>query len=604
MLSFKNDYCFAYLGEQGQTTPSNDDKLAGFYLHDIRHLSQYDWQLDSGFRLIAQDVQLNEMKQHYSIVGHHREQARLHRHIIWDIDGFEDILTLHNFEEEEKTFQLTLNHRADFMDLFALRSAKTSLDFAHIDCQVNESNVIYKAILQDGSHVETCLSFSLSPSLDNIWHISLKPQERMEIKVKGQFKNHTNKLYQAPLTYQAWKEYCAPSQPENHYENRIYEAAVKDLYYLQLSTPFGFYPAAGTPLFVTPFGRDSLIVADFLAQKMPFLAKSVLSYAAHIQGKKYDAYHEEEPGKIFHEVRCGTLAKLGQIPFSQYYGTADATSLWLKLFGKYIDISQDISFAKEYKTHILTAFEWILKKMEKTGYIQFMPEGSGLSNQNWKDSAGSNCHENGQQAEAPIANIEVQAYAYAALDAAQNIFEHLQENILAQKAQQHKQALFSRIQKDFWLEDKGFYAMGLDANLKPLKVCNSNMGHILWCKAAPQDRAEKVMHRLMDTDMWSGWGLRTLSCTEKAYDPLGYHIGTVWPHDTAIFALGASYYGNRRILEKTRQAFTDLAYGRQDLRLPEVFGGFARSYSQQPIPYVNSCIPQAWAAAAFISLYT
>lgn len=612
MLSFKNDYCFAYLDEQAVAS-SQSHKLAGFYLHDIRHLSQYNWEIDNEFQLIAQDVHLNEFVQHYSIMGHHQELARLTRYISWDvnlldldkdvIDGFEEKITLYNLADEEKEFELSLDHKADFMDLFVLRSSTSSLDVADISCETKEDKVTYKATLQDGSEVETCLSFSLPPSYDNIWKIKLAPQKEVTLKVKAQFKNSQNTLYKAPLSYKEWQDYFMPTKPNNHYEARIYEACVKDLYYLLLSTPYGFYPAAGTPLFVTPFGRDSLLAADFLAHKAPFLAKSVLAYGAHIQGQKHNPYHEEEPGKIFHEVRRGTLAKLRQTPFSQYYGTADATALWLKLFGRYVEITGDISFVQQHQNSIEAAFDWIIKKLDKSGYIQFMPEGNGLSNQNWKDSAGSNCHKDGRQAEPPIANIEVQAYAYAALNAAEELFAYLDEEALTLKAKQYKIDLFDRIQKDFWLEDKGFYAMGLDAGQKPLEVCNSNMGHILWCKAAPHDRAIKVVDRLMQPDMWSGWGLRTLSRSAKAYNPLGYHIGTVWPHDTAIFALGAKLYGKDKPIEITRKALTDMAFARADLRLPEVLGGFDRSYSRHPIPYINSCIPQAWAAAAFIGLF-
>ncbi len=602
MLSFKNDYCFAYLDEQAVASPQSH-KLAGFYLHDIRHLSQYQWHFEGDFKCISQDIHLNKMQQHYSIIGHHHEEGRIGRKLKWLANGFEDKLTFFNPKDEEQVVSLSLTHKADFMDLFVLRSSKVTLDFAEVSYELYGKDYIYKAQLQDGSKVKTHISFSVAPNEKGQWNIALKPKQELSLTVKAIFENNDNPVYEPPLTYTEWQSFFTPTKPNNHYEARIYEACVTDLYYLLLSTPYGFFPAAGTPLFVTPFGRDSLIVADFLAHKAPFLARSVLAYGAHIQGQKHNPYHEEEPGKIFHEVRRGTLAKLGQTPFSQYYGTADATALWLKLFGRYMEITGDISFVQQHQSSIEAAFDWIIKKLDKSGYIQFMPEGNGLSNQNWKDSAGSNCHADGSQAEPPIANIEVQAYAYAALNAAEELFVYLGNNELSAKAKQQKKALFDRIQKDFWLEDEGFYAMGLDAGQKPLKVCNSNMGHVLWCKAAPQDRAVQVIERLMQPDMWSGWGLRTLSSSAKAYDPLGYHIGTVWPHDTTMFTLGAENYNEPKPTMMAQKALADMAFARADLRLPEVLGGFDRSYSRHPIPYINSCIPQAWAAAAFIALF-
>lgn len=598
MQSFKNDYCFAYLDDQG-IADQFTHKLAGFYLHDIRHLSVYHWDFGDDFLCIAQNATLNRLWQHYSITGHHHEQGRIQRQVMWNASGFDDHLSLYNPQDKPLAVQLTLHHQADFMDIFALRSKNIFLKAADIQ----SSDMAYGARLQDGSHVKTCLSPSILPSKNNRWEITLEPKQSLELVIQVKFENDQNILYPVPLNLNQWQGFFAASRPSCRYEAKIYDASVDDLYYLLLSTKFGFYPAAGTPLFVTPFGRDALITADFLVDKAPFLAKSVLGFAANIQGCKHDSYYEEEPGKIFHEVRNGTLAKLGKIPFVQYYGTADATPLWLKLLGRYMEVSKDLTFLQQHQSHVISAFDWIIHKINKNGYIQFMPEGRGLANQNWKDSPGANCHKDGHQAKAPIANIDVQAYTYAALEASEKLFHLLGEKSLAAKAATHRQSLFDRIQTDFWLKDEGFYAMGLDADLKPLAVCSSNMGHVLWCRAAPEDKAAMVIERLMQNDMWSGWGLRTLSNQEKAYNPLGYHVGTIWPHDTAIFALGASYYGRYQPKALVKNVLMDMAFCAVNLRLPEVAGGFDRSYSLKPIPYVNSCIPQAWAAAALIGLF-
>ncbi len=603
MLSFKNDYCFAYLPDGEHYAAPKDQKLAGFYLHDIRHLSQYEWCFDAAFQCVAQDVKLNELKQHYSMVGHHLEQGQIRRQVTWKSDGFTDCLSLYNPQDTAITVRLKLNHQADFMDLFALRSEKYSLEAAAVEKINKEDHWCYRACLQDGSKVETQLKASIAPSSDNQWDITLEPKQHYQLTITATFHNDDNELYAAPMDFKTWQEAFAAYCPRNGRDAAIYNANIQDLYYLLLCTRYGFYPAAGTPLFVTAFGRDSLITADFLTEKAPFLAKSVLAFAASLQGQKSDSYHEEEKGKIFHEIRRGTLAKLGKIPFSQYYGTADATALWLKLFGRYMAQTDDMAFLQSHAEHIQAAYGWIMEKINHTGYIQFMPEGQGLSNQNWKDSPGSNCHADGKQAEAPIANVEVQAYAYAALGAASDLFAMLGQDADAQMAKQQQEQLFARIQKDFWLEDLGFYAMGLDAKMQPLKVCSSNIGHLLWCKAVPEDKASRLIERLLAEDMYSGWGLRTLSSNALAYDPLGYHVGTVWPHDTAIFALGASSYGDARPKELTKKALLELAMTRRDLRLPEVSGGFTKQDGEMPIPYVRSCIPQTWAAAALIALF-
>jgi glycogen debranching enzyme len=387
------------------------------------------------------------------------------------------------------------------------------------------------------------------------------------------------------------------------HEWRVLRQAVLDIESLLLTTAEGRMIAAGIPNFVVPFGRDSLITAWLLLEADPGLARSVLAYLATKQGQKEDPFHDEEPGKILHEHRESELSRIGELPFRTYYGSADSTPLFLVVLGDYVAKTGDADFARALEPNWRAAVAWIGRYADKRGLINFRQraDGRGLTVQSWKDSADSMSYSDGRLGEGSLAVAEVQGYVYAAFHAAARLSElcggpQAERDLWLALAGE----LAARFDQLFWMERHGNYALALDEQGRQLDVNSSDSGHLLWSGIVPREKAERVIARLFADDLWSGYGVRTLSSREKRYNPLSYHNGSVWPHDTAIFAAGLRRYGDEAGFAKVREALVALANFSGDLRLPELVGGYPRGGDVPPLPYVESCRPQAWAAAALI----
>jgi len=292
------------------------------------------------------------------------------------------------------------------------------------------------------------------------------------------------------------------------------------------------------------------------------------------------------------------------VPFARYYGTVDATPLFLVLLGRYLDLTGDLALVRELKPNWEAALAWMAAAdLDGDGLLEFAPSGGGLSVHSWKDSHDSMSHKDGRLAEPPLAVSEVQGYAYAAHLAAREFYRALGEEERAREEERRAQALFALIQERFWLEELGTYALALDRRKTPLRVKASDAGHLLWAGAVPEERARKLARTLLSEELWTGWGVRTLGAKEARYNPLSYHNGSVWPHDTALFAGGLFRYGLRAEGEQVAQALLELALSQPDLRLPELVGGFPREEGLPPVPYPVACRPQAWDAAALVYLY-
>jgi glycogen debranching enzyme len=337
---------------------------------------------------------------------------------------------------------------------------------------------------------------------------------------------------------------------------------------------------------------------------MPDLARNTLRYLAARIGRRVDLFRDEQPGRILHEVRLGEMSRLKALPFGLYYGTADANALFLRLLSDYCD-RHGPSLAIELHNVWIAVEGWIGAMIARRGYVAFTEgDGKGLVIKSWKDSNDSMHYADGQLATHDIAGVELQGYAYAGFLAAARLATHcgLAES-QAQAWRDKAVAFATHFNADFWMEEHQNYALGVDGAGRQLDVNASNAGHLLWTGIVPEPRQKTLAARLFQDDLWSGWGVRTLGTKEARYNPLSYHNGSVWPHDNAIIAAGLLACGFTAEFARIRSALHDLALTQTDLRLPELFGGYPRA-THPPLAYLESCRPQAWAAAALLYLET
>ncbi|MEO6821669.1 MAG: glycogen debranching N-terminal domain-containing protein, partial [Candidatus Nanopelagicales bacterium] len=358
--------------------------------------------------------------------------------------------------------------------------------------------------------------------------------------------------------------------------------------------------AAGAPWFMTLFGRDSLLTGWMTLLADPTLSSGVLETLARLQGQDVDPVTEEEPGRILHEVRFGSSTGLSLRGGDVYFGSIDATPLFVMLLGELHQWGGAEGTVARLLPHADRALAWIEEFGDRDGdgYVEYQQRGErGLANQGWKDSWDAVRHASGELARAPIALCEVQGYVYAAYLARAHLASDAGDAATAARYRVKAQELRRRFNEDFWLEESGWYAMGLDADKRPIASLASNIGHCLWTGIIDTDRAALVAKRLMSDDLFSGWGIRTLAASMAAYNPVSYHNGSIWPHDNALCAAGLVRYGFMEEAHRLigAQAEAAMAHGG---RLPELFAGFERGNPPSPASYPASCSPQAWAAAA------
>jgi glycogen debranching enzyme len=390
----------------------------------------------------------------------------------------------------------------------------------------------------------------------------------------------------------------APPAPQGHGDTLA--RALGDIRTLLLPTPFGPYPAAGLPNFVNIFGRDALITAMMLGPDFADVSEAVLRLLAHHQGQGIDPFREEEPGKILHEIRCGEASRSGAVPFGRYYGSIDSTPLFILALDAHAGTQTGQLLAEELTPALLAALDWLISQQAADGLVRFAPSGSGLAVQSWKDSHDSMNHADGREARPPLAVAEVQGYAFAAFEAAARLLESAGNGARAQDCRARAGRLAKRFHDLFWLDDLATYAMALDRDGAPLRVLSSDPGHLLWCGIVPGDIAPTLVETMMGPSLWSGWGLRTLGRGEVRYNPVSYHNGGVWPHDTALFGWGLHRYGFSRERDQVAEALFDLASASPGGSMPELVSGFDRVPGHNPIAYTHACAPQAWSAAGLI----
>jgi glycogen debranching enzyme len=531
-------------------------------------------------------------------------------------DGMREDITLRNTSSQAKRFQVTLTAEADFADLFEVKGRskpRTSASTALAD-----SGLVITSGRRERRQ-ELRITGDHNPSLtDNgalAWRLSVPGHAERTVTIEAvpvddgvamQLRHPRGHAVDRTLPakrMRKWRQRGPQVRTPDRNLAEVLGRSVEDLGALRIFDPeHPRWPvvAAGAPWFMALFGRDSLLTAWMLLPWDPGLTLGTLRTLAAWQGNDFDAASEEEPGKILHEVRFGPAASFALGGRSAYYGSADATPLFVMLLGELQRWGGKDNAIAGLLPHADRALEWIeaYGDGDGDGFVEYSRKTShGLVNQGWKDSWDGINFADGAIAEPPIALAEVQAYCYAAYRARAQLARHAADEAGAARWRKKAKQLKRDFNERFWLPDKGWYAVGLDRDKRPIDSLTSNIGHCLWTGIADKDKASAVARQLMSPEMFSGWGIRTLASSMAAYNPMSYHNGSVWPHDNAICAAGLMRYGYVEQAQRVTGAIVDAAaaFG---YRLPELFCGFDRTEFGTPVPYPTSCSPQAWAAAA------
>jgi glycogen debranching enzyme len=539
--------------------------------------------------------------------------------LLWQGTCYEHV-RITNHGDATARLRLTLQYEADFVDLFEVRGMERKRRGERLPTESTRDQVVLGYQGLDGRARRARLRFEPAPdALDEhqadfditlgagqehhvyatvVCEQSDQPRERPPVRYDVAFRRNDDARH-------ATLAACADIETSNPLVNRWLRRSWCDLAMLTTTLPTGPYPYAGVPWYSTTFGRDGILTARENLWIDPSLARGVLSFLAATQAGSEDTSRDAEPGKILHEARKCEMAATREVPFGQYYGTVDATPLFVGLAGAYAHRTGDLDFVRQIWPNVRLALAWIDKYGDRDGdgFVEYARRSKdGLVQQGWKDSFDSVFHADGTMAEPPIALAEVQGYVYEGKLFAAELAARLGETDLADQLQQQARALRDAFQRDFWCEDLGVYAIALDGNKRPCKVATSNAGHALWTGIASPAHAQRMAARLIGSDFHSGWGIRTVAAGQPRYNPMSYHNGSIWPHDNALVAAGLARYGHTQEALSIFTGLFDASLYFDQHRLPELFCGFPRRPTEGPTLYPVACSPQAWAAAAVFGM--
>lgn len=625
-LSIKEGDLFLYTDRQGVIRPGNTSGL-GLYLGDTRFLSCWEIKLNGRDPVPLSTSAERDYMAHIELTNADlsedgkllapQETINIRRLRVIGPTLMERI-RIKNYNPVDIELTLSFAFAADFADIFEVRGLRRTSRGKLFHPKVSEKQIVFAYLGKDEifrrlrvtsseamesstvtDHIVTVnYRLNLKARSRSVLHFNFEPLIGEQEPEPGNFNVTITKLRRA---YDDWEKSCTSIVTDNELFNSVLERGAGDLRALVTKSDYGTVIAAGIPWYVAPFGRDSLIAGLETMFLNPEPVRSTLEVLARLQGREVDPWRDEEPGKIMHELRRGELAGLNEIPHTPYYGSIDSTPLYLLILSEYHKWTADSAFVTSQLDNVKAALAWVddYGDVDGDGFVEYLRKSKkGLINQGWKDSHDAISHADGELAEGYIALVEVQAYVYYAKRRTAGLFQEL--GLAAEAAELLRQAaeLKERFNAAFWMPAEEYFAVALDGEKRQMRSITSNPGQCLWSGIVDDDKAEKIVAHLMSPDMFSGWGLRTLSKSAQRYNPMSYHNGSVWPHDNAIIVRGLKRYGYDDQAARVVTGMFDAAIHHAYYRLPELFCGFTRRGGAWPVDYPVACSPQAWAAGA------
>jgi glycogen debranching enzyme len=604
----------------------------GLYHDGTRYLSMFELAVERRRPLLLNSTVLRDNVLHVDLANPDlpdrpeplvRDSVHLFvQSLLWD-HAWHARLQLHNYALHAVDVELSLLFEADFADVFEVRGVHRLRRGALRPPVIDRDAVTLSYDGLDGVVRATRLAFDPVPASLTAgrasYRLPLAPQGHASIELwVGFARSETGGQREAPVgpSYdrahrcavaglEGRRRGCAGVEASDPGFAEWIERSAADLQMMITDTAHGPYPYAGVPWFSTPFGRDGIITAYELLWLDPTVARGVLGFLAATQATALEPERDAEPGKIIHEVRGGEMAALGEVPFGRYYGSVDATPLFVMLAEAYYRRTADRTLVEAIWPSVERALGWIDAHgdLDGDGLVEYRRRSNrGLSSQGWKDSVDSISHADGELATGAIALCEVQGYAYAARRAGAALAAALGRPSRAAELDDQAEQLRIRFERAFWSESIASYALALDGDKRPCEVRASNAGHALFTRIASPDRARRVVDALLDDGSFSGWGIRTLDAAEARYNPISYHNGSVWPHDNALIVAGMARYGHKQACARVTAALYQAALHFDLRRMPELFCGFRSRPHEGPTLYPVACAPQAWAAGAVFLL--
>jgi glycogen debranching enzyme len=628
-LTLKHDRLFLLIDQHGNVAPPGNCSL-GLFDEDTRILSHYELQAAGSppAKLSTQVIQPYCSQIDLTVTDHEfggnawdpKHAIYLRRELLLE-DVLVERLTLTNFLVRPIDYWVHLFVGSDFADMFEVRGWKREQRGEFLAPIVEPAAIHFAYRGRDGRVVGSAIRFRDTPDtidergarwafrlmpgapVELEWTIgSAAPRGRPSAVADGALDQRRPRL---TLAYDAWRHECSCwASPVETFDASI-TRAVDDLRSLYIGGDGDGVISAGIPWYSTVFGRDSVITSLETLSLNPRIAIDTLRYLARHQGTKENAYTEEQPGRIMHELRRGEMARSGEIPHVPYYGTIDATPLWLVLLHETWRWTGDDALVRELLPNARRALDWIDRygDLDGDGLVEYARTSErGLVNQGWKDSGDGVPFPDGRLPAPPIALVEVQGYVYDAKVRAAAMFAQLGEYDTAQRLMSEADRLRQQVLDAFWLDELGTFALALDGEKRPIPTVTSNAGHLLWSRLPDPARARRVVATLLAPDMFCGWGIRTLSARHPVFNPMSYHNGSVWPHDNALIVMGLSHYGLGASALPVVVAAQDAAIGASFNRLPELYCGMDRAGAPRPVQYPVSCSPQAWASGALFMM--